>query len=162
MGKPTVQREVCIPQGNEGQEGRLDLVIRYGGQAIIVVEVKKGDAEGADTTKQEGYSKWIDKQPEAARYPVMLVTSADDEICKGFVSLPWANVCIELRRLSIEIIHERRVTTAAMILAFVAAVEQNLLGFSYETVQRISEEEGLLFNVEVVDYVEKFVNRMEE
>jgi hypothetical protein len=54
-----VERESCIPYGHLDQEGRLDIEIRYGGQAIIVVEAKKGGAEGADTGKHTGYKRWL-------------------------------------------------------------------------------------------------------
>ena len=52
--------------------------------------------------------------------------------------------------------------TAAMVLAFVAAVEQDLLGFSRRVVQDICEGRLVLFNVEVVDHIEKFLKRLEE
>src|SRR5439155_17806642 len=52
---PDVKRECCVPHGHIDQEGRLDIVIRFGHHAIIVVEVKKGAGEDADTGKHEGY-----------------------------------------------------------------------------------------------------------
>ena len=56
------QREYCVPYGHTDQEGRLDLVIRFGDKAIIVVEVKKGDAEDADTDKHRGYNLCIEEE----------------------------------------------------------------------------------------------------
>jgi hypothetical protein len=46
-----VQREVPVAHGHEDQEGRLDLLISIGGEPAIIVEVKKGDADDADTAK---------------------------------------------------------------------------------------------------------------
>jgi len=46
----------------------------------------------------------------------------------------------------------------ALILAFVAAVEENLLGFSSELVRRIKADEGgsvYFFNTNVAELVEK-------
>jgi hypothetical protein len=46
----------------------------------------------------------------------------------------------------------------ALILAFVAAVEENLLGFSSELVRRIkADEEGAVyfFNTNAVEHIEK-------
>jgi hypothetical protein len=67
-----------------------------------------------------------------------------------------------LRRLAIDICKEHGVMTAALVLAFVAAVEQNVLGFSRRIVQGIYKERLALFNVEVVDHLERFVKRLEE
>ena len=157
-----VQRECCVPHGHPDQEGRLDLVIRFRENAIIVVEVKKGDAEGADTDKHRGYSRWIEEQNYPHKYAVLLAASAEEEDYKGFPFRSWATVCVEMRRLAIEIYKEGRAMTAAMVLAFVAAVEQNLLGFSSKIVQDICEGHLALFNVAVVDHLEKFIKRLEE
>jgi hypothetical protein len=50
---------------------------------------------------------------------------------------------------------------AAMVLAFVAAVEQNLLGFSAEFVRKICNRQVGFFSAKVVDYVESFVKKLE-
>ena len=134
-----VQRECCVPHGHPDQEGRLDLVIRIGDTAIIVVEVKKGDAEGADTAKHAGYNLWIDEQNYPHKYAVLLAVSAEEEVYENFSFCSWATVCVEMRRLAIDICINGRVMVAAMVLAFVAAVEQSILGFSRTVVQDICE-----------------------
>jgi hypothetical protein len=130
--KPKVQREYCIPYGHIDQEGRLDLVIRCDDQALIVVEVKKGDAEESDTTKHTGYRRWLEQQPcpKEQKHSLFLAVSAEEEAYEDFVFLSWETACINMRRFAITLRNEHRVTTAALVLAFVAAVEQNLLGFS--------------------------------
>src|SRR5262249_14371649 len=68
---PMVKREVPVPQGHDGQSGRLDLVVRYGEKALIVIEVKKTSAEVADTLKQRGYMQWINEQKlKLPTYPI--------------------------------------------------------------------------------------------
>lgn len=118
------KREVCVTQGHEGQAGRLDLVVYHGHQPVLVVEVKKGDADEADTAKNAGYTK---THPNAKR--VLLVVAAEEEDYEGFKPCKWADVCTQLRRLAVSLHQDHSMMAAAMVLAFVAAVEQNLLGF---------------------------------
>jgi hypothetical protein len=49
---------------------------------------------------------------------------------------------------------------AAMVLAFVAAVEQNVLGFSAKFVQRICKGNAPFFNAEVVHYMERVLKNV--
>lgn len=154
------KRECCIAHGHEGHAGRLDLVIRYGDKALIVVEVKKGDADEADTSKQYGYKQWIDEQ-NCKTYPVLVAVAANEAMYEDFPFVSWGSLCIEMRRLAVNFCRESRVTTAAMVLAFVAAVEQNLLGFSAGLVQEICKGRVALFNAAVVDHLERFVNALE-
>jgi hypothetical protein len=161
-----VLREFCVPHGHPDQEGRLDLVIRFADVAIIVVEVKKGDADGADTAKHCGYNDWLEEQDYTHKYPVLLAASAEDTAYESFSFCSWATACIQMRRQAIHICREGQkkgqLMTAAMILAFVAAVEQNLLGFSFGVVRDICNGRDILFNVEVVDYLERFINKLEK
>ncbi|MGE5645068.1 MAG: hypothetical protein ACM336_04685 [Acidobacteriota bacterium] len=127
----TAQRELVVPEGHEGSGGRLDLVIRFGGRVLIVVEVKRNGAEGSDLGKQKGYQKWIDRQPERWKHNILLVTEATGEEYDGeFRPRTWADLCIELRRAAISFCKKSPPMIAAMILAFVGAVEQCLLGFA--------------------------------
>jgi hypothetical protein len=120
------EREKSVQDG----ERRLDLVIRYEGTLLIVVEVKVTGADDAYTAKQADYMKWIDEQPEPKpnKYPVLLATEADFQEYDGFRPLRWADLCIKLRKL-VPDLYASRPVVAAMILAFAGAVEQNLLGF---------------------------------
>jgi hypothetical protein len=157
-----VTREHCVPQGHIGQEGRLDLLVRYGDQAIIAVEVKTGDAEDADTEKREGYGRWLEEQSNPFKFAVLVAVSGQKDTYEGgFTFLPWAHVCIETRRLARDFCMERRPMTAAMVLAFASAVEQNLVGFSADFVQHICNGTAPLFNPKIVDYMERVVERLE-
>ncbi len=161
--KVMVQREYCIPYGHIGQEGRLDLVIRCDGHALIVVEVKKGDAEESDTTKHAGYRRWLDEQhyPKEQKHSVLLAASAEDEVYEDFVFLSWETVCINMCRFAIDLRNEGRVTSAALVLAFVAAVEQNLLGFSAAQLREVWHGRSATFNPRVVDHLERFLDNRE-
>ena len=63
-GRPTITCELWVPEGHEGQTGRLDLVLRWPGQLLVVVEVKMTSEESADTGKQAGYARWVEDQSE--------------------------------------------------------------------------------------------------
>ncbi len=153
---PEIEREYLVPFGHAGREGRLDLLIRYGDRALIVIEVKKVGAEEADIGKQEGYNRSLDIQPisKERRYPVLIAVSAQEGSYHDFRSVSWAKVCAELRQVSCMLCQEKRVMTAAMILAFVAAVEQNLLGFSAELVRNVCDgTHAVIFDAAVVHYL---------
>src|SRR5262249_55317644 len=133
-----VQRECCVPHGHVDQEGRLDVVIRYGDRAMLVVEIKKGRAEDADTAKHAGYKQWLQEQDCQHKFSVLLAVSAEEDTYEGFSFLSWSALCIEMRLLAMALKGEPQSRlTAAMVLAFVGAVEQNLLGFSAAFVRNI-------------------------
>ncbi len=77
-----VQRECCVPHGCADQEGRLDLVIRFGNKAIIVVEIKKIDADEADTAKQQGYNQWLAMQNHPCKRTVLVAAAGQRESCE--------------------------------------------------------------------------------
>jgi len=144
--RPTVEREVPVPQGHDNQTGRLDLVVRYAEKALIVVEVKMTDAEDADTCKQRGYMQWIKEQtePQEHTYRILLVVEAAKEDYHGFAPWRWAALCVSLRRIAQTLCREpQRVVLAAMILAFVGAVEQNVLSFPAPLLRHIYSEQAV-------------------
>jgi hypothetical protein len=127
---PTVGRELPVPAGHEGREGRLDLWVRCAGKALFVLEVKKGGADEADTQKQAGYMTWLDAQLEQYKYPILIAADAEKDAYEGFRFLRWSELCIGLRRLARRRAYEKQVVVAAMTLALTGAIEQNLLGLS--------------------------------
>jgi hypothetical protein len=129
-GPPVIEREWHVPEGHDGQAGRLDLLVRYEGKALFVLEVKKTDADQADTAKQAGYKLWLDARPEPHRYAILIAVDADEEEYEGFRELPWSALCIGLRRLARYHCREGKLVIGAQCLALCGAVEQNLLGFS--------------------------------
>lgn len=129
----TSEREVWIPTGHKGRSGKLDCVLRFGKDAIIVLEVKVIGADSADTIKQAGYRQWLEEQSETIKLqPILIATSGDQQKeYEGFKLLHWRDLCKNLRNILPEIIKESRLTSAAIIAGFVSAVEQNLLGLPY-------------------------------
>lgn len=155
----TVGRELPVPAGHAGKTGRLDLWIRIAGRALIVVEVKKTDADSSDTIKHAGYMQWIGSQPEPIRVAVLLASGGEEESYDGFPLLTWGSVCVSLRGMVPGLYATRKVTLAAMILAFVGAVEQNLLGYSSSAIRGIIEGRVATFNTELVDHLEQAVSQ---
>jgi hypothetical protein len=124
-----VLRESTVAEGHEGHQGRLDLAFRFA-EALLVVEVKLVGADEADVEKQKGYSKWLALQPFAAsrKHSRLLVRKASESDYYGFQPCRWADLCIGLRREAVRLKDREELMKAAMILAFVGAVEQSLLG----------------------------------
>ena len=120
-GALKVRRETRIIS-EEMKLRRTDLDIWYGTQRAVRVEVKIRDASHVDR------QQLIDQESHRERFChyVFLVHSASLEDYKGkFVVRHWKDVCLELRRLIPKI--KLRVPQKAMVMAFVGAVEQNIL-----------------------------------
>jgi hypothetical protein len=145
----TPDREVWILNGTR----RLDLVIRYKGAVLIVVEVKVTSADSAETAKQEEYFGWMRGEPEPCKFAVLLATEGREEEYNNFKIVPWAHVCIQLRRLAPKIYASKSPIVAAMVLAFVGGVEQNLLRYSIPDPSHL--EQGRLTSSEAINHIAK-------
>jgi hypothetical protein len=165
---PEIHREYSVGEGHPGRTGRLDIVVDYAGHARIIVEVKKTEAELSDTAKGAGYER-SQKSGTLSGTPcwrILLATAGAQSAYPGnFSLLPWSDFCVSLRRLVAELgsrtlpEHEKVPLLArAMMLAFVAAVEQNLLGFSAEQVREIVFDRLTLFNAQIVDHLREAVD----
>ena len=142
-------REAWILDGTR----RLDLVIRYEGAVLIVVEVKVRDADSAETAKQEDYFKWMETQPEQVRFPILLAIEGRKQEYSKFRFFSWAHLCVLLRRIAPEVCASRSPIVAAMVLAFVGAIEQNLLGYSEPDA---SDRDGRrLTSSELIDHISR-------
>jgi hypothetical protein len=113
---------------------RLDIVVLFvrdgTTEARLVVEVKKGSAEAADTLKQECYTRWHQGDTLGTKIKpsaVLIVTEAEHINYCGFEVVRWADLCVALRRMLPAIFTKLGIVKAAMFVAFVSAVEQNLL-----------------------------------
>jgi len=125
----TITRERRVAHGHEGASGRLDLEIKLGDAVLLVVEVKLGEAESADTEKGIGYCESVEAEHadwKFKKYVILVLDAADEEYCQ-FKPRLWADACVELRLMATRFCARSEHLRAAMILAFVAAVEQNLL-----------------------------------
>jgi len=159
-GRLKSKREVCVPEGHPNQQGRLDLVIRFDALAVLVVEVKLGNADNCDTPKQIGYDKWLEQQT-GRKYRVLVATSGDKKQYDGhFLLLRWSKVCLALRCLAVELA-KKQTTLAAMMLAFVGAVEQNLLGISIGPAVDVDFSRCATFDPKIISHLKSCINAEE-
>jgi hypothetical protein len=100
-------------------------LIRQGSETLCILEIKTKSFTGEDLHKQRSYSKFA---PEAERIFLAVDTGGFD--LHGFRFLSWSEICIRLRRLAPSIAANKNHLTAGLILAFVGAIEQNLLGLA--------------------------------
>jgi hypothetical protein len=136
-GVPKCSREIVIPNG------RLDILIEFGSHARIVIEVKKTAEQDAYIDKQKGYTEWIDQwklNSGGKCVSLLLVTDASETYCDAFPdnfrAVKWYELCIGLRKLLLSRpFHEEQLgeVRAAMFIAVIGAVEENLLGLSLPT-----------------------------
>jgi hypothetical protein len=144
---PTVEREFVVPGG------RLDLVIRYPGRALLVIEVKTNPPGIPALAKQEPYLRWLHQEKrEPIRVPILLVVEAPEN-SHGFDVRLWRDCCQALRHLIPALRNRRGTTVAAMALAFAGAVEQNLLELPAQPLESLAA--GRLMNLGgLFDYLE--------
>jgi hypothetical protein len=131
-----VDREVPILDGKR----KLDLVV-YAGLAkkpVIVVEIKKGDPIDEEQ-KLKDYGDWAEHENVPRSNRILLgsgiLLGTEEEAaaaCSGFMRRGWEDVCIAIRKIAREMCFKdrHRVIVGAMMLAFVGAVEQNLLSIA--------------------------------
>lgn len=120
-------REVPI-QTRSGKTRYLDVLVSCSKKPQLVIEIKKRNAEDEEQ-KLEDYCEWADNHDVLHRILLGTGAGGEDRFC-GFALRRWDDLCIRLRKLTGQIHKKRGILVAAMVLAFVGAVEQNLLGFS--------------------------------
>lgn len=129
---PDVIREKQVEKGHKDQGGRVDLLVQYKGFVLIAIEVKLFDADSSDHQKNAGYYESIEKKYKSTipiRKFVFLVTGADFPEYHNFKVVTWSDLCLRLRNYVLQNKDCEHIVKA-MILAFVGAVEHNLLKFS--------------------------------
>jgi hypothetical protein len=120
-GNLCIRREFGI-EDEEGQRRRTDLDICFGEANFIRVEVKKGDAEQIDASQLASQERGF------AHYVLILRQGLPQNYTGQFCLRYWDDLCIELRR-TIAVLgkHKASLVQRALILAFVGAVEENIL-----------------------------------
>jgi hypothetical protein len=116
-----VDREPVIPGG------RLDLFVRCGDTATLLVEIKT-TAEVAEH-QWTIYPAWHQRQPDALG-AVLLAIEQSEDFPEHWKFQSWERVSMELRYWASTWLHEGRQMDAVMTLGFCGAVEQNLLDLS--------------------------------
>lgn len=118
-----VFRERSVAHGHDGSAGRVDVWVAAPGLDVLV-ELKLGDADEADTAKGAGYAR---SEPDAAA--VLIALDGSQETYEGgFRLLRWRDLCVALRQRAPAWIETRGPLTVGLILNFAGAVEQQLLG----------------------------------
>jgi hypothetical protein len=124
------EREVWIDYGNQG--GRIDILVRLSAAALLVIEVKKGDAGHAAIQQLLGYKAQLARKLEfigmRAIY-VLLSAAAESPGSHGIKVRDYARFSRNLRRLSITWMGEKPLQAAATLM-LAGAIEANLLGLS--------------------------------
>lgn len=160
-GNPTVIREPVV------DGGRLDVVLRWAGKALFVIEVKVTAEKSASVAKQERYRKWMDREPEPYKKAALLVVDPETGCSEGgFQRSDWRELCLKLRRMVVnrlgsggkpnemdrcDIVH------CSLILAFAGAVEQNLLGMFGKPVRLMNEGRHVLNILPIKQYLWDFI-----
>ena len=163
-----VDRETPVRLVPEENWKRLDLLIKvkYGmsevDRELYIIEVKVTDPESADTDKQKHYYEWLQRQPEIERREAVLVAlEGKEDDYERFRLLTWPTLCIELRKIIRTVLLKEKPIVAALALAFVGAVEQNLWGVSANLARRVAKGEvPALITTDMSDYLERFLGEV--
>jgi hypothetical protein len=151
-----IRREVTVADGHAGHAGRIDLTVSFGEQLALVVEIKKTDAESADTRKGAGYNTSF--SPCAPR--VLLAVSGKQETYAGnFRLVTWGHVSTAIRSLPRTLCQEHAIILAALILGFVGAVEGNLLGFSAQDIRRLMDGMPVPVSAAIGQHIEQWLQK---
>lgn len=125
----SIDREEWVERGHVDQTGKLDLVVRQGNQILAVVEVKTREYSAEDLKKHKGYRDSLASTSPGAELIFLAVERPEFDL-GGFRFVSWADVCIALRIAAAQMLAPEQILGTSLILAFVGAVEQNLLGFA--------------------------------
>ena len=118
--------ELTIRSRDRKRSGRIDIAVCWHGDVSAILEIKTKSFTAEALEKHLLYCESPDVPPEAAR--IFIAQSADGLDLRGFRLLDWHEVCVRLRRRVQRVAQEKGPLPAAMVIAFIAAVEQNLLG----------------------------------
>ena len=120
--------EAGVPEGHEGQSGRVDMEIRFKEKLVALIEIKTRGYTDFDTRKHIGYAKSGRERNEDVE--LIFIAVEDLEIDRhAFSFLSWCDITAGLRKNARHVVDNRNYAVAATHLGFIGAVEQNLLGF---------------------------------
>jgi hypothetical protein len=149
--KAEVKRERVVAEGHQGHQGRMDIVVLFLGIAVIGVEVKPGLADRADIAKHRGYGRWLEGRQERYKPKILIAAKGDRKEYNHFALREWAGVCVDLREIALSLRDQGNFILAAMTLAFVGAVERNLLG--------LGAPDGRVFDARTGDHVQSWLKK---
>ena len=127
-----VRREVPIEHA--GERGRLDLGLWCKGRCYAVIEVKTKSYREEELVKHDRYNGAIRSNEDLASAEKIFLAPTDEGFdLRDFQFRPWRQICIGLRRSSPLVIQARPAPEAALFLAILGAIEQNLLDLRQES-----------------------------
>lgn len=141
-----VKREHTVSQGHEGCQGRLDILVSYDDVPFLAVEVKLGRAVGPEVLKHQGYAASLPKETQK----IVLAINGETVDAHGFQLRRWEDVTVNLR--TIVAACRLPMGVRAMMLAFVGAVEQNLLGYPGNITRYIATHRT--FSISIIQHFE--------
>jgi hypothetical protein len=141
--KPTIAREFPVKEGYEGQSGRIDILILYETEKVLIdVEVKITDADSVieELKKNNGYRKSLEAiypKDKYKHFHRLLATEAKEENYNNeskdktewYYPIEWHEVCYSLRQLVLSGVLKNKILLKALIVSFAGIVEQSLLGY---------------------------------
>jgi len=155
-GQPyRVEREAGVKEGCPGSSGRVDLVVHFGDPevAVLGVEVKTFDE---NYEKQRGYVQSLRKF--CPRVECVLVAKYDvpQDRLFGFKLRTWENLSVALRQVIAGYIHSHGANPiSTMMLGFVGAIEQNLLGYGIAAPRRAWENRPALLPEDLSNHLRR-------
>jgi len=157
VGDYVVDREVPLKKGLTGHQGQIDLLIRFGDppRALLGIEVKTYDQQ---YLKQKGYKESISQLWPGVESDCVLVVNRQPRPNElyGFRPRQWREVTIALRRAVAGSVHVPG-AEVAMMLAFIAAVEQNLLELGTAVARRAWRGQPALTPPGLLEYLKRAV-----
>ena len=110
------------------QPGRTDIIVRFGDERLLLIQVKTEPAGGQELRR---YEEWASRPlgPKERNLFALIALEEPETDLSRFQFVSWHLLCKRLRRYA-GAARESDMLKAAMILAFCGAVEQNLLGIS--------------------------------
>ena len=119
-------REYQIRYGDE--IGRLDLILRRNRRCYLIIEVKTRPYIEEDLRKHKRYCAAIREAPDMCKAEKVFLAQRDEGLdLGGFRFRSWWQVCSALRQSSQSVIKTKPYGEAALFLALLGAIEQNLL-----------------------------------
>jgi hypothetical protein len=151
--------EKRVGAGHPGRQGRIDVEVDLEGEAVVWLELKLGDADASDWKKHAGYWKSLKRRQSGLKsFAIMIATSGSRKEYGRFEFLSWRQLCLRLRHGALELLRGRDSVSAAMSLAFVGAVEQNLVDFPGNLRERIDEGQALWSSTAVAEHLRSWLH----
>jgi hypothetical protein len=150
-----VEREAFVQEGVQDHEGRIDLLLHFGEPelALLGVEVKTWDES---YEKQRGY---IESLRRRIANPVCVLVARPEvspDRREGFELRRWQDVGMALRQETARYLkgHDPD-SVAAMMCAFIGAVERNLLEFGTAAARRAWNRQPTRASKPLSDYLRR-------